>query len=829
MKAVIMAGGFGTRLRPLTYNIPKPMVPVFNLPMMEHIILLLKKHDIRDIVALLYFQPHYITEHFGDGTKWDVHIQYVRSEADFGTAGSVKNAERFLTERFIIISGDVLTDFNLSNIIDFHERKNAEATIALTRHPDPLQFGVVMTSETGEINRFLEKPSWGQVFSDTINTGIYILEHQVLNRIPPKEEFDFSKNLFPAMLRGGAPLYGYVSDGYWRDIGNLNEYLNANFDALNNSVDLQADGYQKQNGNWIHHTADINRAANLLSPVIIGPNTLISEDVTIQNSVVGANCFVSYKSKIVDSILWNNVKIGESARLNKSVVGYRSEIKSRAHVFENTFISDDVSIGEDVTVKANIKIWPNKEVEKGATVTSSMILGDQWLRELFTDSKITGLANQEITPEFATKLGAALGAFLGVGNSVLIARDSSTAARMVNRGIITGLMSTGINVMDLQDVPTPLIRHQMRTQPASAGLLTRLSPQRPDYVEILFLDQDGSDLPVGKCKSVERLFFGEDFFRAPIDKIGRVEFPSRIIDQYQTNFLNSLNQVIFQKSKYKIVIDFSFGGASLVLPSIMGRLGINMIALNAFLEGHRTEKEPEVIQRSIGELQKIVPIVGADFGFILNASSEKLLVIDRQGKMVDHHTLALCVTQMVLETYGYKKMATTVNSSHHIEEICNHYGCELIYTSADHKGMMDAVLKEGAEFVVGTKGGFIFQDFHFASDGMYSIARLLEMVAKSNKTFLEHIKDLPTIYMRESSVPCPWNKKGQVMRNIMKHTEGKKRILIDGVRLTEDENSLLFIPDREKALFLIQVEARTKDMADWLLKKYIGMMESWRN
>ena len=238
MKAVIMAGGFGTRLRPLTYNIPKPMTPVLNRPMMEHIILLLKKHGITDIIALLYFQPHTIIDYFRDGKKWGVNLSYVSAEADYGTAGSVKNAVELLKDRFIIISGDVLTDFDLEKLIHFHQEKRAEATIALCRQANPLQFGVVITDDNGKITRFLEKPSWGQVFSDTINTGIYILEPRALERIPLHEEFDFSKDLFPVMLHGSAPLYGYIAEGYWKDVGNLNEYLLANFDALTGEVRL---------------------------------------------------------------------------------------------------------------------------------------------------------------------------------------------------------------------------------------------------------------------------------------------------------------------------------------------------------------------------------------------------------------------------------------------------------------------------------------------------------------------------------------------------------------------------------------------------------------
>jgi len=199
-KAVIMAGGFGTRLRPLTMTIPKPMVPILNTPMIEHIIHLLKKHDIHDLVTLLYFYPEVISNYFDDGSKWDVNMNYVIAQADYGTAGAVKNAYKYLDDRFIIISGDVLTDFDLTAALNFHVEKKSMATLLLTRVAQPLQYGIVMTDKEGKITRFLEKPSWGQVFSDTINTGIYILEPEVLDLIPYQQEFDFSKDLFSPIL-----------------------------------------------------------------------------------------------------------------------------------------------------------------------------------------------------------------------------------------------------------------------------------------------------------------------------------------------------------------------------------------------------------------------------------------------------------------------------------------------------------------------------------------------------------------------------------------------------------------------------------------------------
>ena len=183
-KAVIIAGGFGTRCRPLTMNIPKPMVPVKNIPMMEHIVNLLKHHNINDILSVLYFEPDTITNYFGNGSDYDIKMNYVKAVADYGTAGAVRNAAEYLKERFIIISGDVLTDFDLTAAIKFHEEKGSMATLLLTRVEMPLQYGIVMTDEDGKITRFLEKPSWGQVFSDTINTGIYILDPEVLDLIP---------------------------------------------------------------------------------------------------------------------------------------------------------------------------------------------------------------------------------------------------------------------------------------------------------------------------------------------------------------------------------------------------------------------------------------------------------------------------------------------------------------------------------------------------------------------------------------------------------------------------------------------------------------------
>jgi len=253
-KAVIMAGGFGTRLRPLTVDLPKPMVPVANVPMMEHIVNLLRHYGFTQLMSLLYFFPEKITTYFGNGARFGVSMDYMMAEADYGTAGSVRNAYQFLDQRFLVISGDVLCDFDLERAWRYHQEKQADATIVLTRVDNPLPFGIVMLDDDGRIVRFLEKPSWGEVFSDTINTGIYILEPHVLELIPYQREFDFSKDLYPLMLRKGMRLYGYIAEGYWQDIGNLSQYQQAHRDVLQREVRIDIPGEQSD-GNYIDPSA----------------------------------------------------------------------------------------------------------------------------------------------------------------------------------------------------------------------------------------------------------------------------------------------------------------------------------------------------------------------------------------------------------------------------------------------------------------------------------------------------------------------------------------------------------------------------------------------
>src|ERR671914_657680 len=258
VRAVVMAGGEGTRLRPLTSNQPKPMVPIVGKPCMEHILELLKLHGFEDVIVTLAFLPQAIRGYFGDGETLGLGIDYSIEESPLGTAGSVRLASGQLDDTFLVISGDALCDIDLADLVAFHQEREASVTIGLKSVDNPLEFGIVVTDEDGRVERFLEKPSWGQVFSDTINTGIYVLEPHVLRHVPTDRPYDFSKELFPLLLEMGRPLYGFVFDGYWQDIGDLDQFRQANFDALDERVRLNISGIRLRGNVWLGEGVDLH-------------------------------------------------------------------------------------------------------------------------------------------------------------------------------------------------------------------------------------------------------------------------------------------------------------------------------------------------------------------------------------------------------------------------------------------------------------------------------------------------------------------------------------------------------------------------------------------
>lgn len=291
IKAVVMAGGEGSRLRPLTIGRPKPMVPIANKSVMEHILDLLKSHHMFEVIVTLRYMAAAIQDAFNDGGNLGMQLTYSVEEIPLGTAGSVRHAAELLDETFVVISGDALTDFDLTELVRRHKACGAMASITLTRVPNPLEYGVIVTDNSlengGRITQFLEKPSWSELISDTVNTGIYILEPEILELIPEETEYDFGSQLFPKMLEAGLPLYGHIAEGYWCDVGNINEYMRANADALYGRVMLSKPIGTHIGGDiWVGENVEIAPNAQLFGPIYLGNGVQIKGDVIVSGPTV---------------------------------------------------------------------------------------------------------------------------------------------------------------------------------------------------------------------------------------------------------------------------------------------------------------------------------------------------------------------------------------------------------------------------------------------------------------------------------------------------------------------------------------------------------------
>jgi len=829
-----MAGGFGTRLRPLTNNLPKPMVPMANRPMMEHIIELLKKNDITALTALLYFQPEMISGYLGDGSDFGVKLDYITLTVDLGTAGAVGSAMRKTggDETTLIISGDVLTDIDLNRAVEFHKKNNSVATIVLTRVENPLPFGIVITDEEGRIVRFLEKPSWGEVFSDTINTGIYILEKKALDYIPTDKEFDFSKDLFPLMLEKKEPLFGYIAEGYWKDVGSLEEYRAANMDILQGNVHVEIPGERIEGRRlWVGKGSRIDFTARLEGAIVIGENCRIEADARISNSIIGPNSTVEEGAVIRDSVLWDSTRVARGASLHENVVGSSSEILDQAHIAEGVIVSDHCRIGRNATLKANVKVWPYKIVEDDATLASSLIWGEKWSRNIFSTYGVTGLANIELSPEFAAKLGAAFGASLKKGSVVSTSRDAHKTSRMINRAIMTGILSTGVSVHDYGVTPMPVVRFLARSGTEAGGIHTRRSPFDTQLLDLKFFDGKGLDLHPGYEKTVEKLFFKEDFPRVPMEETGEMSFPIHAFESYQDAFMSMVDADTVSKAKFKFIVDYSYGSSSRIFPSILGKLNCEVIALNANLDGSKTTKSAEEFQRAMDQLSSIVRSLDADMGFYLDAGGEKVFLFDETGEALDGDTALNIVTLLVLKTskeagrIGH--IAVPITASRAIDRMAEMYGFTVKRTKTTPRGQMEAAAA-GAVFVGEQSGGYMFPAFQPNFDGMYAVAKILEMLAKHGARLHKLMREIPPSIILKERVSCSFENKGMIMRRLAEDSRGLETVLLDGIKIKFGEDWIVAYPSQDMPYFMLVAEASTEEAARSLVNRYSEKIKEWQ-
>jgi mannose-1-phosphate guanylyltransferase/phosphomannomutase len=830
VKAVIMAGGHGTRLRPLTSNQPKPMLPIVGQPMMQHIVRLARKHGITDVVATVQFLASIVRNFFGDGSDLGVSLSYATEEEPLGTAGSVRNARPLLDDRTLVLSGDSVTDVDLSELIRFHESRDAAVTVTLKRVRDPLEFGIVILDAEGRVERFLEKPGWGNVFSDTINTGIYVLEGEILDLIPEGREFDFSKDLFPLLLNEGYPVYGYVTDSYWTDVGNLEAYMEAHRAVLDRDVEVEIEGFEVEPGIWLGEGAELDPDAEVSGPAYVGENARVEAGATLrEHSVLGRGVSVRSGAFLHRCVVHDYVYVGPSASLRGCVVGRNSDIKYGARLEEGVVVADECHIGDGAVLNPHVKVYPFKSVDPGAIVSKSIVWESGGTRGLFGERGVSGLINVDVTPEMALRLALAYASLLPKSSVVVASRDPTRSARVLKRAMVAGINAGGVDCHDLELVPAPVARFYARSARARGGFSVRTSPGDPASVDIQFFDEQGIDVGLDIQRQLERTYYRDDLRRVFHHDIGELNLPARGRDYYARGLLDAIDVETLRKRESKLVVDYGFGTASLTGPLVLGRVGGEILAVNALLDEDRLIRSREQTEDHLGRLARLVRSSGAELGVLIDTTGERLHLVDGAGRALDGRTALLAFVSLVASTGSSAQVALPVATSRVAEAIVREHGGRVEWTPIAPASLMAAADRKGIAFAGDESGGFIFPGFLPAYDAIMALMTLLERLSAADRSLQEAVDELPPAHIVRRDVPTPWEAKGTVMRRLIEHLDGEQVVTIDGVKAYRGEDWVLVIPHPQEPLVRVWAEAGSPESADALAAEFAALVEELKS
>lgn len=829
MKAVVMAGGFGSRIQPLTHSTPKPMLPLLNRPMMEHTMQRLKEIGITDFIVLLYYKPEIIKSYFGDGSAFGMNISYVTPDDDYGTAGAVKKAQELIgDENFVIVSGDVVTDFDFEKMFAFHKEKNSKLTITLTQVDNPLQFGVVITDKEGKIEKFLEKPSWGEVFSDTINTGIYIIEPEILDMIPANENYDFGKDLFPSLMTHKTTLWGYNANGYWRDVGNPESYREVYEDISLGKVNLAKKGEPIRYPDGILYSESpitLDPSVEIIGEVLIGANVTIGKQSKLKNTVLGDNVTIEEGAKISNTVIWDDVNVGKNATFDSCVICYKNNIDKNVTAKAGLILAEGCDVGQLVSFEKDVIIWPDKKIEDASIVSSNLILGSKYKNSIFEAGRVTGKTNIELSCEMATKLAESLASQLPIGARVIVSRDYHRSSLMLKRAFMSALMSSGVDSLDLRECPISVMRNDLSKDEKALAGVHFMQDIDPASTKILFFTEEALYIDSNLAKTIERAFFRENFRRVDFQQIGTIKTARHADEWYKNAIYKSINMEKLKRSNFRIAVDLTHGMLSHVYPEILNHIGIDNILINAYYDEKKVSNQDNLIKRSKEDIEKLVSTLGLDIGFLIYPSGQKLSLVCDKGEVLDRQLGLFCVLYLYNnESTEKRKVFLPVWAP----DIMDAMFPNLEITRGQYANFKAKKLAE-FDLVASLEGNFAFTEFSLHRDSTYASLRIMEMLITQEEQLSDIIDKIPSYYYKRLQVECTQALKGKMMRRFLEDAKGKEASLIDGVKIWINKDAwILMIPDQYTENLTLFIQAKDDVEGEAILSEYLEKIEAWK-
>lgn len=794
MKAVILAGGQGSRLRPLTENIPKPMVSVLGRPIMEHIVRHLQSNGVDDIVATLHYKPRPIRDHFGDGSEFGVNMHYTLEKQPLGTAGSVKLSEAMLDETFLVIGGDALVDFDFRAFLDFHREKNARVSLCLMRVPDPGEFGVVITDAEGRVQRFLEKPGPSEVFSDTVNTGIYLIEPEVLSEIPIEGAFDFAGDLFPKLMEQDTSIYGYVAEGYWGDIGSIAQLRQSNWDMLDGKVNLPVSGNRIQDGVWIGENTEIAPDAVINGPCWLGDGVLVRSGARIgPYAMLGDGVEIDRNATISRSVVMRNSFVGELADLRNCIVASRDIIEAECEIGAEAVIGSECRLGPRVVVNSGVLIWPNKEIDSGSVISENLVWESVSRPTIFGSRGVSGLANLHVTPEFAAMIGKAFGATLKRGQRVAVSRDSHPFSRLIKRALVSGLLAVGIHVDDLEETTAPITRFVAGYgHDCSGSVHIRVSELHSEVATIELFNAGGLPLTRPARRKVEAAFHRADFPKVSMHHVGELRYPGRVTERYIDHIVEYLDLAAISHHFKQLIYFTSDESTERVMNEILKKQDVSHMRISTRWQG----------EESIRQIADIARLNNA-IGMVLLPGSERLLLVDEDGETIAaDRTKDLVTAAFIRSALPDEPVFLSANAPAYLLDDAKQQHRKVETLRVEPAAMLEQATKLAGE----TDRWLEFRHPYLGFDAMVAGLYLLSHLGREGISLRDFDRKLPISHRRQMSFACPWDAMGRVMRSLAMLKEADTDASPEGLRLQHENGSILVLPSADHPELLVTVE-----------------------
>ncbi len=755
MKAIVMAGGEGTRLRPLTEGRPKPMVDLLGRPVLERAVEHLRSCGVTDICFTLRYLPGTVEDWFGDGEKFGVSITHRVESEPLGTAGGVRACRDFIgDEEILILSGDAVCNFDLCLLREFYEKRRAEAVIALYEHPEPTGFGLVIADEDGRVASFSEKPSWERVVTGNVNTGIYILSPEVVDMIPEETPYDFGKDLFPRLLREGRKLYAVSCQGYWCDMGTPEAYLQCCADAAAGRIGLDLHAPETEKGIW---------SASPLTGVLVTPPVYVGEGCVLEpgarlgpNAVLSAGSRVGRNSIVRDSVL-TGARVGAGCLIEGSILSRDALVGSGARLGRGCVVGDGARVGDGAVLAPGVRIWNDRQAAPGARLSRS-VTGDTPSEpaRFASSSRLTGHLALSLTPEAALSLGAVLGREGRVG----VALQGAQGARLISDALLCGITASGGEGVRLDAGFEAQLGGVAKLFALDAAAFVR---QEGESIALTFLTGSGTAVDTALRRKLESALTGEHPRVSP--DIGPVSSVSGTARAYISGVIDEVRAVSPAKGTVTLAVTGS---------------GVENKALRCALAG---------LGFTVGKSRS------GTASFAVSRGGFALTARDEQGRELDaRHTLA-CAALAAMRL-GISPLAAPEDLPDAAERLGVRFGVKLV-TSAEERWRE------------------LWRGQRWLRDACVEAALIAAAMAKDGTELSRLAADLPPFATAERRVELKVSR-ARAMELLRAGGAEMASELTGGLRFTSSRGSVRVAPTFDGSALRMLAEAENAEIADEL-------------